>query len=240
LHKILISYCLYGDVTKYYPSLDININNILKYNYNIIIICDDINFKILKIKYPSIKIIVGENYSIKNKMLWRLIPIFLNISDILFIRDADSIITDYEFVLMNNFIISDKNFHIIRNHPLHFMPIMGGLFGIKKDSFKYFYLPKISHYLSTTENLYDHDQLFLANNIYQLVINDALIHTSHYKYLAEKIFPIDFDVNNYCGSYYNNTTHKNKIKYTNRVYLPFFIAKLLKFKYYFFIKKIDD
>jgi hypothetical protein len=240
MNKVLISYCLFGDVTKYYPSLDINIKNISKFNFNIIIICDDINFKILKIKYPSIKIIIGEKYNIQNKMLWRLIPVFLNSSDVLFIRDADSIITDYEFSLMNEFIISEFSFHIIRNHPLHFMPIMGGLFGIKKNFYNIFQIPKISKYLSTTKNIYDHDQFFLANRIYRQVINDALLHVSHYKYLNEKTIPINFDINNYCGSYYKIDTHKNIIKYTNRVSLPFFIAKLLKFKYFYFIKKIND
>ena len=240
MNNVLISYCLYGDVEKYYPSLDVNIKNILKFNYNIIIICDEINLKILKIKYTTINIIGGEKYNIKNKMLWRLIPLYLNISDVLFIRDADSVITDYEFHLMNKFIISDFSFHIIRNHTLHYMPIMGGLFGLKKVVYKIFNLPKIIQSLSSTENLYDYDQLYLANNIYQQVINDALIHTSHYKYLFEKIIPIDFDVNNYCGSYYNKSTHKNKIKYTNRFYLPFFIAKLLKFKFYLFVKRNND
>ena len=137
--KVCFSYCLYGRFNPiYYYGL---INNV----------------KFIQCKFPKAFIHlwfgsdVEESYlniSMDNITIFRLSSTghelmthrFLSIDDtkidIMFSRDADSMISEREIEFINNFITSPYLLHTIRDHKGHFVPIMGGLFGIKKKLLK--------------------------------------------------------------------------------------------------------
>ena len=62
---------------------------------------------------------------------WRFLPVVDEQVDILLVRDLDSDISPREVNAVNEFIQSEKDFHIMRDHPQHEVPILGGTWGIK-------------------------------------------------------------------------------------------------------------
>jgi len=241
LENKYVSFAIYGKIQKYLNILEYNIRILTKYNYKVVLYCDIENIDFLKSYFPTILIMNGNKYGLSNKMLWRLNPLFDNFAYALFPRDADSKITDREIFLMQDFILSNKNFHIIRDHELHFMPIMGGLFGLKKQIYYIFKQERIFKKLKKVKNLYNYDQLFLSDYIYPIVLESSLIHTSSYSYKNEPHIEITKSLE-YCGMYDNLDVAKfnHKIDYLNiinRKPIYYIIAKLFRYKWFLFIKK---
>ena len=53
--------------------------------------------------------------------------------DLILVRDLDSEITPREISAFNEFFASDKKFHVMRDHPNHGVPILGGTWGTKLE-----------------------------------------------------------------------------------------------------------
>ncbi len=64
--------------------------------------------------------------------IWRFQPCFDDSVDLFLSRDCDSRITHREMDLVNKWLQSSKELHIIRDHQYHQKPIMAGMFGIKR------------------------------------------------------------------------------------------------------------
>ena len=65
-------------------------------------------------------------------MCWRFLSASDPDVDITIIRDADSRLHSRELLLVDEWISSNKLFHIIRDHKFHNAKIMGGMWGSKK------------------------------------------------------------------------------------------------------------
>ena len=238
--KNFVSFSIYGDIEKYLKIIEYNINFLKKYNFDVVVYCDDINLQYLSSIFKNTLILNGFIFGIKNKMLWRLNPVFANFATSVFPRDADSKITEREINMMNEFLFSEKKFHVIRDHELHYMPIMGGLFGVKHDIFYIFKSNKILKRLRNVKNLYNHDQLFLSDYVYLKIIKCALIHTSSYRYLNENVNSVEKSIS-YCGMYDNINLAKfdkelDYINIVNRRPTYFLLAKFFRYKWFLFIK----
>ena len=236
-----VSFSIYGDIEKYFNILEYNIDILKRNNFKIVLYCEEINILYLKTIFKDILIINGFINGVNNKMLWRLNPIFSDFTDTFFSRDADSKITDREITLMNNFIDSNYNFHIIRDHVLHYMPIMGGLFGIKKDIYNILTSNSLPNKIKKVKNKYNYDQLYLSDYIYPIVISNTLIHTSSYYYKNENYFKIDKALT-YCGMYDNFSLakfdkEKDHINIINRPPIFYIVGKIFRYKWFLYIKK---
>ena len=93
-------------------------------------------------------------------------------------RDCDSRISKRESDAVNEWLNSDKRFHIMRDHPYHRVPILAGMWGCKREL-----LSNIKELLNFWEN-YPHkgvfhaeDQDFLGQLIYSLVKNECMEHS---------------------------------------------------------------
>jgi protein O-GlcNAc transferase len=151
------------------------------------------------------KIILREgDINLLRPMLWRFETIDNPNVEINLSRDTDTRILLREKLAVDEWILSGKTFHIMRDHPCHMdkrYRIMGGMFGTRK--IKNF--PKWSKIINTLDlkkykSLRCMDQDFLDKYIYPLIINDCLIHSSFGKFVNEnnvKKFPIE-----YCEKYY--------------------------------------
>ena len=237
----LVSFCVYGNCKDYIEILKTNFTLLTSNNYKVVIFCEKENIDLISSNIADSLVMDGTIMGIKNKMLWRLNPVFLNLANNLFVRDADSIITNRELQLMNDFINSKYEFHIIRDHPLHYMPIMGGLFGMKSSIYDLFYEPDIFHKMKVCKNLYNYDQYFLSDVIYPIIKNKALIHTSSYSYKFENIQKISV-VSEYCGKYANSEIAKfdqsnDHLGLVNRSPSFYLLAKVLRYKWFLFIRK---
>lgn len=150
-------------------------------------------------KISNSKIIYKSGDLNKNKpMTWRFESIDYPEVEINLSRDTDTRLLLREKLAVDEWMKSDKLFHIMRDHPHHNHPILGGMFGIKKNNI-------IKSWKSLIDNkIYQHgprdyDQTFLQNIIYPLILKYSFVHSSCYIYSGEyaKPFPIP-----YCDNYY--------------------------------------
>ena len=65
--------------------------------------------------------------------LWRFFAI--DDSDIVIFRDTDSRLTQRERVAVDEWLKSEEPLHIMRDHPYHDEPIMGGMWGVRSNLF---------------------------------------------------------------------------------------------------------
>ena len=99
------------------------------------------------------------------------------------IRDADSRLNWRERAAVDEWLSSDKPFHIMRDHKNHIFPIQGGLWGGTTGI-----ITNLTGMI-TSWNQYDRyscDQFFLANRLYPLIKDRAMVHCT---YMEKKPFP---------------------------------------------------
>lgn len=200
--KNIVSFSLWGDLPRYtqgaiensiqYPNIfkdwicrfyvhkDVNINiiNSLKENNAEIIIIDDDLSKDVKGNY------IG--------WFWRFKALSDKNIDRVIIRDTDSRPSIREKNCIKDWIASEKEFHIIRDHIMHGVPICAGMWGATKNFMEKINIEKlIMDFKSPHNPIYGgYDQHFLAEQIYPLIKDIACIHSDLIFYKDEKIRPI--------------------------------------------------
>ena len=184
----IISYALYGNNKKYCLGMleNLKINKIkLPEWITYIYYSEDVpNEYIEMYKHYNPILIKCKKTDYKwEGMFWRFNPINNNNINIFLSRDADSRITDREIKFINDFINSDKCFHIIRDNPGHEIEILGGTFGVKVKEFnKKYKIKNIDEYILEYRKLYHKniekqpDQIFLRDKIWPLIKNDNYCH----------------------------------------------------------------
>jgi hypothetical protein len=91
-------------------------------------------------------------------------------------RDCDSRISEREVLAVNEWLNSDKDFHIMRDHPYHTVPILAGMWGSKNGLMKKIGLSNLMNKWSKYSNK-GVDQDFLGLYIYPLIINNSMEHS---------------------------------------------------------------
>jgi len=128
-------------------------------------------------------------------MMWRFEAIDEPEVEIMMSRDTDTRILLREKLAVDEWLNSNKLFHIMRDHPHHGSLIQGGMFGTKKNNDIQNWKNLILNLLNTLDKQYDQD--FLSETIYPLIKNNSLKHCSFNLYEDDCInFPI-----NYCNEY---------------------------------------
>jgi hypothetical protein len=205
----VFSFCLYGPYNpKYYIGLKENIeiiNNIFP-DFQMYIICgsdiDENKFnEIMENFKPIFDKILILKYNITGPilMLLRFFPIDDENVDCLFSRDIDSRIGERDIWCIKKFLPSSFIIHTIRDHAGHFVKIMGGLTGIKKDILKYIGTP-FSKYVPFNINVdYNYDQVVLEL-IYNKFKHLLLVHSTKNIYLDNyENIPLEVNKENFCG-----------------------------------------
>ena len=101
-----------------------------------------------------------------------------NIDNYFMSRDVDCRLNEREIASNNEWLESDKNFHLVRDHPEHGIEILAGLWGCKTmaklKSIRFYIL---EHLLRVIKDYnVQCDQYFLKYYIYPLVKSDTLEH----------------------------------------------------------------
>jgi hypothetical protein len=186
--KKVISYALYGNKKKYcigmLENLKINkekLPDFITYIYYSEDVSDEY-IEMYKLYNPVLIECKKTDYKWEG-MFWRFNLFNDNNIDIFLSRDADSRITDREIKFVNEFIESDKSFHIIRDNPGHGTEILGGTFGVKVKEFnKKYSIKNINDYILEYRKIYQKnierqpDQIFLREKIWTLIKNDNYCH----------------------------------------------------------------
>jgi hypothetical protein len=106
-------------------------------------------------------------------------------------RDTDTRILLREKLAVNEWLQSNKLFHIMRDHPHHNFCILAGMFGTKKIPQLPNWINIINSYNKKDNRMYDQD--FLRDLIYPIIKNNSTIHASFHKHEQHsKNFPISY------------------------------------------------
>ena len=116
-------------------------------------------------------------------MFWRFYPASDEDVDVVIVRDCDSRLNMREKLAVDEWLNSDKGFHIMRDHPAHGTEILGGMWGSKKGVINDM-KKLIDEYIKG--NFWQVDQNFLREKIYPLINNNSLVHDEFFEH---KPFP---------------------------------------------------
>ena len=150
-----------------------------------------------------------------NATLWRFLPASDENVDILISRDTDSRLSEREKIAVDEWLSSDKNFHIIRDHPYHGGHlIMAGMWGVRNN--KLLNMKILIDNYNKIMNKYN-DQIFLTNFVYPLIKDDCFIHDEFHSVLG--VFPDLVEEHHeikhkrnyeYIGEYYDENNNKEQ------------------------------
>lgn len=106
-------------------------------------------------------------------MFWRFEAACMLGVDAMISRDCDSRLSEREAAAVNEWLESDKGFHIMRDHPWHGSHMLGGMWGCKG-----FALPEFLDLMLqwNQEDRWQTDQDFLNAVVYPLIKDNAMVH----------------------------------------------------------------
>lgn len=125
---------------------------------------------------------IGDNTGMFNRFL----PITESNIEYCIIRDADSRLSPREKIAIDEWIKSDKDFHIMRDHPYHGTPILGGMWGIKGGIIKNI-SESIKEFNASSDK--GQDQLFLTKYIFSLIQQGKISCLVHDPFFDKIPFP---------------------------------------------------
>jgi hypothetical protein len=133
--------------------------------------------------------------------MWRFEAIDDPNVEIMMSRDTDTRIYQREKLAVDEWLKSNKLFHIMRDHPHHSYCILGGMFGTRKIPEIPSWINIMNNYNQNGNRMYDQD--FLKDKIYPQIKDCSIIHASFNKYEEySKFFPIDYNEEfNFVGEY---------------------------------------
>lgn len=130
-------------------------------------------------------------------MFWRFYPSSDEDVDVVIVRDCDSRLNMREKYAVEEWLNSDKGFHIMRDHPAHGTEILGGMWGSKKNV-----IPNMKNMIDEyiKGNFWQVDQNFLREKVYPHVRLDSLVHD---EYFEHKPFPKPRENKTFVGQAFN-------------------------------------
>lgn len=103
--------------------------------------------------------------------------------DIVLSRDTDSRPSKREVDAVNEWLSSDKDFHIMRDHPWHNIEMLAGMWGCRNGVLRGI-TEDINTFIKT--NYYQVDQNFLRTVVYPKIKHKCIVHD---EYFEKKPFP---------------------------------------------------
>jgi len=188
----LISFSLYGRKPKYCETAVLNCSAAKAYlpNFTCRFYVDEtVPVDVLRrLKELSAEIVfVGGRAASFPGTFWRFLALDDEGANFVLVRDADSIIEAREVHCVNEWIASQKPFHIIRDDCCHTELIQAGLFAAKSGILNKIE-ERIANFVASDTNLpigRFSDQVFLRKCVWPVVRDHALTHDSVYSYGSE-------------------------------------------------------
>lgn len=142
-------------------------------------VTDEIKSQLLDLKSEVVEM-GGANW---DGLFWRF---FAAKENTMISRDTDSRLDLREKAAVDEWLASDKDFHIMRDHPYHRIEVLGGMWGCRNgilDNIK----EMIHDYdMGEYSNKYQVDQNFLRDVIYPIVKDNSMVHD---EFFEKKPFP---------------------------------------------------
>ena len=175
----VVAYSLWGDHPMYWVGALRNIEQVSKYfpgwicRFYIDNSCDEELIK--TIKGDNVEVVLVDSKDSFHGMFWRFWASEEEETDVFLSRDCDSRFSEREVAAIKEWLSSNKDFHIMRDHPYHGVPVLGGMWGCRNGLMREIGLSKLIEQWGKYERK-GIDQDFLAKLIYPLVKDKALEH----------------------------------------------------------------
>jgi hypothetical protein len=138
-------------------------------------------------------------------MFWRFYA--CEDSDIMISRDTDSRVSIREKLAVDEWLKSNKDFHIMRDHPYHTALIMGGMWGCRNKILKNI-KNLINEYVKG--DFWQVDQNFLKDIIYNKVKESSFIHDSYFNLEKNTVkFPNNRMNNEFVGDVFDENENRD-------------------------------
>jgi hypothetical protein len=108
-------------------------------------------------------------------MMWRFELICEPSVEVMLVRDCDSRLSAREAAAVEEWMVSDKQFHSMRDHVFHSVPILGGLWGMKQGNISRSAFKALLDSWPTEDRLQT-DQEFLAKEVWVRYNHHILCH----------------------------------------------------------------
>ncbi len=111
-------------------------------------------------------------------MFWRFFPASEDNVEVVISRDTDCRLNIREREAVDEWLQSDKGFHIMRDHPFHGFPVLGGMWGAKHGC-----VPHMKRLIEEwdQQDAYGTDYDFFANVIMPLIQDDIMVHDEFFR-----------------------------------------------------------
>ena len=178
--KKIISFSLWGSIPRYTIGAIENarLQKIIYPDWiSRFYIGNDVPLNIIEeLKSIDVEIVYMGNSDWSNATLWRFLPASEPDVDVMISRDTDSRLSEREKIAVDEWLLSDRDFHLIRDHPWHGEKIMAGMWGVKNHLLKNM-KDLINNYPSY--NYKQNDECFLATIIYPIIKDSCFVHDEY-------------------------------------------------------------
>jgi hypothetical protein len=180
MSKNVVAYSLWGDNPMYWIGALKNIdlaNRLLSDFISRFYIDKNCKTELINtIKGKNVEVVLVDSKDSFHGMFWRFWASEDPEVDIFLSRDCDSRISEREVAAVNEWLKSDKDFHIMRDHPYHTVPILGGMWGCRNGILRDIKISKqIENWNKFSRKGIDQD--FLGQVIYPYIRNKAMEHS---------------------------------------------------------------
>ena len=147
-------------------------------------------------------------------MFWRFEAILDEDVELMICRDTDSRLGEREKAAVEEWLASDKGFHIMRDHPAHRFPVLGGMWGMRKGT-----IPDFGSLIKSfsQENKYGTDYEFFSKCVFPIIQDKCMIHD---EFFGGSPFPKERNGWDFVGKVYdeNENTVADHVEQLKRYY----------------------
>lgn len=139
-------------------------------------------------QFDHVEIIYEKGDTNWTALFWRFKAIFDCDADVVLFRDTDSRLNLREKSAVDAWLAGDKTVHIMRDHPYHNFPILGGMWGYRKNS-KYDFKHMLEAFCAAKAmDAYGTDYVFLGRVLFPALKGDMCVHDPFFENIP---FPTD-------------------------------------------------
>jgi len=128
--------------------------------------------------YDNVDIVEMDRPGDWTSMFWRFLPASEENVEVMISRDTDSRLNLREKSAVEEWLNSEKGFHIMRDHPWHKFSVLGGMWGVKSGI-----LPNMKDLIDnfSQQDQYGTDYNFFNQVVMPIVKDDCLIHDEFFE-----------------------------------------------------------